>query len=536
MDKMTLTVRDVLSRPAFSNAEVIAGKEGLGRIVNWSHVLEVHEFETLVNGGELILTSGIALQYELPEQLNYMRKLIQLEVACLCIELSERYGAVPQEIIELADAHQFPLILLEHGIRFVDITQDLHTCIINQHHHLLSQLDTLSRRFNEFSLQPNGIFKILQELHSVLQLDVLFVSDEAKCYYYPLEAARFETVVKRVLPAVADDSSSFEADGSLFLFAAVSGFNQLFGAVCLRVEQPAATDFMSLLLDRASLAIAQILLRSRTIEERKQHQEENFVRAAVNGRRVEQESMQAYLPAPRSDIYYRVLTVRLSQAEQQRGQDSWEEVKLQQSMAVRALWKHGGFSPAIAVMKNEMILIAPFTAQKQQEKDDAPFRKLIAQIEQMSGSHYFGSRQFYVGASSVFQNFTELKQAYTEAKYAVKVQQTAGVGYYFYEQLGIYRLLLLIDEQQLAQYAENYLQPLIDYDEQTDSNLAETLQTYFECNCSKKETAERLFIVRQTLYHRLEKIETILGAQFMEPENRLAFEAAVRAKQLLSGR
>lgn len=40
----------------------------------------------------------------------------------------------------------------------------------------------------------------------------------------------------------------------------------------------------------------------------------------------------------------------------------------------------------------------------------------------------------------------------------------------------------------------------------------------------KKDTAERLFIVRQTLYHRLEKIEQLLGSDFMQTEKRLALE------------
>lgn len=47
---------------------------------------------------------------------------------------------------------------------------------------------------------------------------------------------------------------------------------------------------------------------------------------------------------------------------------------------------------------------------------------------------------------------------------------------------------------------------------------------YLQCHGLKKETAEKLFIVRQTLYHRLEKIEQIIGSDFMNYENRLCLE------------
>ncbi|MDY0395840.1 helix-turn-helix domain-containing protein [Virgibacillus halophilus] len=45
----------------------------------------------------------------------------------------------------------------------------------------------------------------------------------------------------------------------------------------------------------------------------------------------------------------------------------------------------------------------------------------------------------------------------------------------------------------------------------------------------KKETAEKLFIVRQTLYHRLKKIGELIGSDFMKPDNRLALEMAIKA-------
>jgi purine catabolism regulator len=69
-----------------------------------------------------------------------------------------------------------------------------------------------------------------------------------------------------------------------------------------------------------------------------------------------------------------------------------------------------------------------------------------------------------------------------------------------------------------------YIQPVIDYDRKHNSKLVETLKVYLHNNGRKKDTAEQLFIVRQTLYHRLEKIELLLGLDFMQPEKRLALE------------
>ena len=56
-----------------------------------------------------------------------------------------------------------------------------------------------------------------------------------------------------------------------------------------------------------------------------------------------------------------------------------------------------------------------------------------------------------------------------------------------------------------------------------------TLKTYLACSGSKQETSKKLFIVRQTLYHRIEKLELLLGENFMNSDKRLALEFMLMA-------
>ena len=117
-------------------------------------------------------------------------------MACICIEVGPYFKLIPPEIIELADKHAFPFIVFEKTVKFVDITQDLHTFIINQHHQMLSQLDILSRKFITLSLAPNGILKILQELNQFFRHNILFISDDTKPYYYPSEIKELEMTIR----------------------------------------------------------------------------------------------------------------------------------------------------------------------------------------------------------------------------------------------------------------------------------------------------------------------------------------------------
>ena len=109
-------------------------------------------------------------------------------------------------------------------------------------------------------------------------------------------------------------------------------------------------------------------------------------------------------------------------------------------------------------------------------------------------------------------------------------EKTGGKKEQLYDDLHIFRIIAALDpDKDLKTFVMDYLKPVMDYDRQRNGELMQTLQTYLACNGSKQETAEKLFVVRQTLYHRLQKLEELLGQDFMSPEKRLAIEFALHA-------
>lgn len=537
MNKLKLTVRDVLSRDSFKNAKVVAGREGLDRQVKWSHVLEVKEFDALINGGEMILTTGVSLQLDLPSQLKYLSRLIEKDVACFCIEVGTYFKVIPPEIIELADKHAFPFIVFEKTVKFVDITQDLHTFIINQHHQMLYQLDTLSRKFSTLSLAPNGILKILQELNQFFLHNILFIGDDAKPYYYPSNIKELEANIREHLensPKVSLKQKFFKLDNQTFAIMPVSGLGQTWGHLCLEVKEPPSDEFPFLILDRAALAIAQILLRNRTIEERKQNSEDEFVRSLLNGRDFKKDDLQSFLPSTSRNMYFRVFIIQLNVLEMNLGEGDWEEIKLQQSMMIRALFKRNGFFPAVSSSKNEIVIIASFIAADHLINETDRFSQIIENIVKLRENNFIDGTRCTFGVSTVCKEVSNVKKGYEEAGKVLQMRESGITKSCFYDDLGIFKLLLLLsNENQLEAYVQEYLSTIFEYDQKMDSNLYETLCVYLECSGSKKDTADRLFIVRQTLYHRIEKLESLLGEDFMAPTNRLALESAIMASKLL---
>jgi purine catabolism regulator len=74
-----------------------------------------------------------------------------------------------------------------------------------------------------------------------------------------------------------------------------------------------------------------------------------------------------------------------------------------------------------------------------------------------------------------------------------------------------------------------YLAPILEYDDKNNGRLFATLKTLLQQSGSKQDASKSLFVVRQTLYHRIDKLKELLGEDFMEPHKRIAIELAVYA-------
>ncbi|RKQ34690.1 PucR family transcriptional regulator [Oceanobacillus halophilus] len=536
MEKWSIRVKDILSRDLFKNAVVVSGKGGLNREIKWTHILESGDIESFINGGELILTTGSGIAFDAPEGITHLDKLVKKNVAGVVIELGTHVKKIAPEIIQYGNDHNLPLITFNEIVKFVDITQDLHTVIVNHHHQMLNQLYTFSEKINELSLLPNGILKILKELHTHFHAPVLFVSDDTKAHYYPpkikSQTQSIHTLIKKTIKP--SPYKSYVSDKDHYTIFPIRGLGHTWGYLCLQMKSESLDEFSFSVVDRAALAIAQIMLRNKTIEERKQNQEEEIVRSMVKGKNVDATEVQKILPSPAKNLYYRLFLINMNSHHVSTKEDDWEEVKLQQAIIIRSLFRKNGFVPAVSVGRNEIAIIAAFYMQKDAQKDTKSFSDILLELKNIQQINIFNGKKCTFGISNVHHDYAFSPISYKEAKDVILIQKANLIETYFYEKIGVYRLLLeMYDNDKLHEFIQDYIGPILRYDREMKSELLLTLSVYLKCMGSKKETANQLFIVRQTLYHRLQKIEELLRTNLMEPINRQAIELALSAYYLL---
>jgi len=102
----------------------------------------------------------------------------------------------------------------------------------------------------------------------------------------------------------------------------------------------------------------------------------------------------------------------------------------------------------------------------------------------------------------------------------------------FFPDLSVYRLLLQIDgSPELKAFQHEILGPLLEHE--NGKELIRTLEMYFERNGNLKKTAHNLYIHRNTLIYRLERIHEITGLDLDNPETRLAMQLTLHIHKML---
>lgn len=71
------------------------------------------------------------------------------------------------------------------------------------------------------------------------------------------------------------------------------------------------------------------------------------------------------------------------------------------------------------------------------------------------------------------------------------------------------------------------------YDKQSGSQLYETLETYTACGFNNAQTAAELFLHRNTLSYRLQKISNMTGLDFEKPDVQFAMQYSFRLEKFI---
>ena len=144
---------------------------------------------------------------------------------------------------------------------------------------------------------------------------------------------------------------------------------------------------------------------------------------------------------------------------------------------------------------------------------------------------------FAIGRSRIAEDPADLPRAVSEALLAANVAQGGSDGPALaFEQTGAYRLLLSAMSENPAELQRFYsetVEPLVAYDEQYETDLMRTLETFLEADGNVAGTAQRLFTHRHTIYYRLERVRELSGLDVSSSDGREKLSLGLKSMRVL---
>lgn len=524
------TIRHILERPHFQEVVVIGDETSLNRTVTWVHIIEVTKLDELLNGNELVLTTGVGWYENEELSLSFLKQLIHNNVSGLCIELGTYTPSLPAAMIEYARKHHFPLILFHKKVRYIDITQDLHSLFIHQHYQMVKELEDLSSSFNQILLNGKGIEEILYEFHRRTKIHVCYLPIQGDSYFYP--ALSLTEQEKRVKEWIEHKTWHQQ---SLITSRPIMVLTHYFADLIAYKDGLAFSEFDELAFDRCATAIAQEVMRTTYMEERRRQQEERWMHDWINNEN-NQEEVNSELQQLQKGTFHSMAVALISKNHLLPSHKNKEGLFIQKSMLARSVFEERGVTLLATSMPHAyvFILLNPVSLQATafRERLYSGYRSLVK--EDQRGTFPFFEHLVF---GKTVKAAGDVPISYQTAKETEKVKsRVPSLALPFYENLHLFRTVLKMEEEgDLDDFVDEHLGELLRFDEDRQGQLIQTLKVYLQCFGSKQDAAKELYVVRQTLYHRLDKISELMGEDLFSSPKRLSVELALHAYEYQAG-
>ncbi len=147
------------------------------------------------------------------------------------------------------------------------------------------------------------------------------------------------------------------------------------------------------------------------------------------------------------------------------------------------------------------------------------------------------TNSLYVGIGSQMSDLSQLILSYKRALAAVNMAMKFDYPIINFEEMGVYQILFSIEDKQiLISMYYRLLQPLINYDQKHHSELEKTLYYYLVYDGSMQAMAKNLYMHRNTINYRMNKIKELLNCEFESIDEKMEYLLAFYIKKIMNAK
>ena len=507
--------------------EIAAGEAGLDRAVRWVHISELSDPTPWLSGGELLLTTGLAIGDDAEA---YVTRLAEHGLTGLGFGVGFGHERIPEALLAAAAAQGFPLFEVPYELPFIAITEKAFSHLVNEQYAVLRRALAAHERLERVVLSERGLDGVAAELASLIGGPALIFDGRGE-----LLARRGEAPVGALSAEMRERVRAGARRG--FVPGALTP-----GALALpvaRAAQPAPrgdgpppeawlvaakdagalTELDRLTLHQAVTIVALELLRRRVVDDTERRLAGDVVSALVAGDLAGPELARRLEPF---GLRERAGVLVLAPSRAARG-PAEEEL-------VRAVREEAG-GGLVAPTGKFLCALLPAAGD---EELFALAERLHARVARVAGEPLSGGAGRTVSPGELRRGFHEARCALEARELSANGAADRMVKLATYRDLGSFQLLLsLQDDDALRLFCDSILAPIEESEGAYGGELMRSLEAFIESNGQWERAAKALFCHRHTLRYRIRRVEELTGRSLDSARDRIDFWLALRGRELV---
>ncbi len=531
-----LTIRQALELPVFETTKLVAGENGLEKIIRWVHTVDApdarYEYE---RDGVLLMTGGLSLSTSEELQSELIPRLHEKKFAGLIVCTGQYLEDVPDVMIQQGDELGFPIIISPPELLFINISEQLLEPIVNRQYALLQKSNLIYNQLTDLVLKGGNLQDLSRTLSRLLNRSVVIEDTSLRVIAHvmmePMDRMRRASVMReRSAPRISERllrSGVYEklrnelrpvsvppmADVGMTLPRLVVPIvvdRDIYGYFWI-IDDKDDTELVRMAAVHGATVAALIMFKERAVAEAEASLRGDFFEQLLEGAPdltlMQEQARRLNFNLEKS---YQVILVHAPPASGGNGRPLMRDVQD---------WlRKIGDSPLTVWHENRVVIIK----QGSKAKETAGLM-----YEEMSHP----ARLMLIGVGRSLAGADGIGRSYNEALESIRISQKLQIqqGVRPFSDLGLMHWLYSLPQDAIDGNAFiDIIYQLAAHDARRNTELVKTLEGFLDNGGSLVDTAVKLHIHRNTLVHRLKRIEELCDLDLKDPAYRMNLHVAVK--------
>lgn len=507
-----LTLMELLECEELKDFTVISGEKGLDREITSVSIVDAPDVAGWLKGGEILLTTGYIFKDQIDSFSAFLKKANDARAAAVFIKVGRFIEEVPHDMIDVSEKLQLPLIYMPFELAYTYVINVVLEKLLNRQNEVIQYSESIHKAFTGIAVRGEGIEEIVRVLSGFIRKPVMFSNRIFKCSY-------------RCMDGTVTEGRESDEWKNYYNFP-VCNDRELYGYIAVLEENFEPDEYELITIEHASTVIKLNIQKGISNMQIERQYKSQLVNDLIYDNIKDRNEIEQRCRLNKWEIEREprvIITEFRNKKEELRIPSAQDAMEENTNVVIRQM-KHA-FPQALYTEFSDNLV---FVVESELDDKAAIWRKLN-DICDLLRQEYKVEMQASVGEKK--QDLLEVHESFREAKrtrhLSAMLDGPARVN--FYEDLGLYKLLdNLPYEKSLEEFANSYLESIIEYDKKFGTGLLDTLLDISDHNWNLKKTAQNTFVHYNTIKYRYHKIEEVAQIDFENTSEKLNMELSLK--------